>query len=195
MLLLPWTSPSFSGFLWKGSAVWVVAVGASWVSVWPSVCSHSPRAVVGTPGREPHSFSVCLPSAGCSFSLRSTGSSSRQERQVICNCAFIFIHCSQGIGCVTAKNNLIINPCLHSKFRLSVPALQSLLAAVLFWSSLDRHGLGMLLAPVGNVVPVHILGNGHNSGKLLCSALDSVFVFLITFWLWHHVNSVPLVPV
>lgn len=32
----------------------------------------------------------------------------------------------------------------------------------------------MLLAPVGNVVPAHILGNGHNSGKLLCSALNCV---------------------
>lgn len=89
-------------------------------------------------------------------------------------CAFIFIQCSQGIGCITQKNNLIINPCLHSEFRLSVPALQPLLAATLIRSGLDRHGLVMHLAPVGNVVPAHILGNGHNSGKLLCSALDCV---------------------
>lgn len=34
----------------------------------------------------------------------------------------------------------------------------------------------MPLAPVGNVVPAHILGNGHNSGKLLCSALDCVIL-------------------
>lgn len=88
--------------------------------------------------------------------------------------AFIFIQCSQGIGCITQKNNLIINLCLHSKFRLSVPALQPLLAAALFWSSLDRHGLVMDLAPVGSVVPARILGSSHNSGKLLCSALNCV---------------------
>lgn len=89
-------------------------------------------------------------------------------------CAFIFTQCSQGIGCVTQKNNLIINPSLHSEFRLSVPALQSLLTAALFWSGLDRHGLVMPLAPVGNVVPAHILGNDHNSGKLLCSTVDCI---------------------
>lgn len=98
----------------------------------------------------------------------------RRGRWSVKNCAFIFIQCSQGIGCVTQKNNLIINPCLHSKFRLGVPALQSLLAAALFWGGLDRQGLVVHLAPVGSVVPAHILGNGHNSGKLLCSALDCV---------------------
>lgn len=77
----------------------------------------------GTPATEQHSFSVCAslqlgapPRCGARAAacIRVGGWSVKY-------CAFIFIRCSQGIGSIAQKNNLIINPCLHSKSGLSVP--------------------------------------------------------------------------
>lgn len=154
MLSLPQSSLSLSAFPWPGSAMCAVAGGASWVSVWPSYLGLQLAGWVCLRGTQPPSSTAFL---HASLQLGAPSCCGAQAAACIRiggwflkYCGFIFIQCSQGIGSITQKNNLIINLCLHSKSGLSVPAWQPLLAAALLfevvWIDMGWSCVWLLLA-------------------------------------------------